>query len=162
MLGILSVMSVAGWTTQAADEHEQIEKRLTSIFKPLLDLRKAIGEDVTSADLEIAVIEPSTPFDPDYMEDAYEDGRNAPKSKKSAPEAVVSTSGLGLKKITVKKLKTGGVQRQAEMLSMPKVVLEKTIKEALEPPPPAKKKGKKNQGGDAAAGGGLLATFGLQ
>ncbi|KAJ3539372.1 hypothetical protein NMY22_g4767 [Coprinellus aureogranulatus] len=152
MINILSIMGVAGWAVRHDDETEQIEKRLASIFKPLLELRKAIGEDVTSADLDIAVIEPRTIFDPRTMEDEYADGRSASsKSTNSAPEAVVSTSGLGLKKLTVKKLKEGGVQRYMEMLALPKVVLEKTIKEALEPPPPAKKKKK-----PAGEGGGLL------
>ncbi|KAJ3535322.1 hypothetical protein NMY22_g6542 [Coprinellus aureogranulatus] len=85
------------------------------------------------------------------MEDEYADGRSASsKSTNSAPEAVISTSGLRLKKLTVKKLKEGGVQRYMEMLALPKVVLEKTIKEALEPPPPAKKK--KKPAGEALPG----------
>ncbi|KAJ2921298.1 hypothetical protein H1R20_g15795, partial [Candolleomyces eurysporus] len=151
MLAICSIMSVAGWATRSTEEVAQIEKRLSSIFKPLLDLRKATGEDVTSADLEISFIQPGQSFDPAYMEDEYADGRSSSKSKKSAPEAVISTSGLGLQRLVVKRPKAGGVQRQLEILSMPKVVLEKTIKEALEPPPPAKKK-KKPTSGDPGAG----------
>jgi hypothetical protein len=149
-------MGVAGWATRSNDEMDQIEKRLGSIFKPLLDLRKATGEDVTSADLEISIIQSGQTFDPSYMEDAYADGRSSSKSKKSAPEPVINTSGLGLQKMVVKKLKGGGVQRHAEILSMPKVVLEKTIKEALEPPPPTRKK-KKVTAADAGGGStGLL------
>jgi hypothetical protein len=130
-------MGVAGWATRSNDEMGQIEKRLGSIFKPLLDLRKATGEDVTSADLEISIIPSGQTFDPSYMEDAYYDGR----CKKSAPEPVINTSGLGLQKIVVTRLNGGGgVQKHAVMLSMPKVVLETTIKEALEPLPPVKKK----------------------
>ncbi|RXW13256.1 hypothetical protein EST38_g12596 [Candolleomyces aberdarensis] len=142
MLAICSIMSVAGWGTRSDGDIAQVEKRLSSIFKTLLDLRKATGEDVTSADLEISIIQPGQTFDPTYMEDAYADGRSSSKSKKSAPEAVISTSGLGLQRLVVKRSKAGGVQRQLEILFMPKVVLEKTIKEALEPPPPAKKKKK--------------------
>lgn len=135
MLGITSVMGVAGWVTRQSEEMGQIEKRLGSIFKPLLELRKATGEDVTSADLDIAIVDPRTMFDPRFMEDEYADGRASSRSVNAAPEAVVSTSGLGLKKLTVKKMKDGGVQRHVEMLALPKAVLEKTIKEALEPPP---------------------------
>ncbi|KAF6743402.1 hypothetical protein DFP72DRAFT_933537 [Ephemerocybe angulata] len=156
MLGIVSILGIAGWSTRTQDDLVQIENRLSSIFKPLLELRKATGEDVTSADLEISVVRPGTQFDPTYMEDAYADGRSSSKSKKSAPEEVISTSGLGLKRIVVKRLKTGGIQRQAEALSMPKVVLEKTIKEALEPPPPTRKKKKATEGGGGGSLGGLL------
>ncbi|RXW25680.1 hypothetical protein EST38_g187 [Candolleomyces aberdarensis] len=153
MLAICSSMSVAGWATRSTEEVAHIEKRLSSIFKPLIDLRKATGEDVTSADLEISIVQPGHTFDPAYMEDAYADGRSSSKSKKSAPEAVISTSGLGLHRLVVKRAKVGGVQRQMEILSMPKVVLEKTIKEALEPPPPAKKKKKQQPtSGDPGAG----------
>jgi hypothetical protein len=136
----------------------QIKNRLDSIFKPLLDLRKATGEDMTSADLDISFIQSGRIFDPSYMEDAYTDGRSSSKSKKSAPEPVINTSGLGLQKIVVKRLKGGGVQRHAEILSKPKVVLEKTIKEALEPPPPTRKKKKKKVTATDAGGGstGLL------
>ncbi|TEB37971.1 hypothetical protein FA13DRAFT_1725598 [Coprinellus micaceus] len=133
MVGIISVMSVAGWAPRAPEELGQIEKRLASIFKPLLELRKATGEDVTSADLDIAIIEPRAQFDPRFMEDEYADGRASSRSSNAAPESVVSTSGLGLKKLSVKKLKEGGVQRHIEMLALPKVVLERTVKEALEP-----------------------------
>ncbi|KAJ2935096.1 hypothetical protein H1R20_g2038, partial [Candolleomyces eurysporus] len=140
MLAICSIMNVAGWATRSDDEMAQVEKRLSSIFKPLLDLRKATGEDVTSTDLEVCIIQPGQTFDRAYMEDAYADGRSSTKSKKSAPEAVISTSGFGLQRLAVRRPKVGGVQRQLEILSMPKVVLEKTIKEALEPPPLAKKK----------------------
>ncbi|RXW24342.1 hypothetical protein EST38_g1509 [Candolleomyces aberdarensis] len=154
MLTICSIMSVAGWATRLDEDIVQIEKRLCSIFKPLLDLRKAIGEDVISTELKISIISPGQAFNPSYMEDAYADGRSSSKSKKSAPETVVSTSELGLQRLVVKRLKAGGVQRKAEIVSMPKVVLEKTIKEALKPPPPAKRKMKKKKtmSGDPGAG----------
>ena len=137
MVTICSIMGVAGWATRSNEEMGQVEKRLGSIFKPLLDLRKATGEDVTSADLEISIIQSGQTFDPSYMEDAYTDGR---VSSKSAPEQVINTSGLGLQRVVVKRLKGGALQKQLEILSMPKVVLVKTIKEALGPPPPANRR----------------------
>ncbi|KAJ2917958.1 hypothetical protein MD484_g2425, partial [Candolleomyces efflorescens] len=157
MVTICAIMGVAGWATRSNDEMIQVEKRLGSIFKPLLELRKATGEDVTSADLEISIIQSGQTFDPSYMEDAYADGRASSKSKKSAPEQVINTSGLGLQKVVVKRLKGGAVQKQLEILSMPKVVLEKTIKEALEPPPPSRKKSSKKP--NAADAGGAPGLF---
>ena len=157
MVTICSIMGVAGWATRSNEEMGQVEKRLGSIFKPLLDLRKATGEDVTSADLEISIIQSGQTFDPSYMEDAYADGRSSSKSKKGAPEPVINTSGLGLQRIVVvKRLKGGAVQQYAEILSMPKVVLEKTIKEALEPPPPIRKKKRVTAAHEGDGSGGIL------
>ncbi|KAJ2935090.1 hypothetical protein H1R20_g2032, partial [Candolleomyces eurysporus] len=161
MLAICSIMSVAGWDTRSTEDIAQVEKRLSSIFKPLLDLRKATGEDVTSADLEVSIIQPGAIFDPSYMEDAYANGSSSSKSKKSAPEAVIGTSGLGLQRLVVKRIKTGGVQRQLEILSMPKVVLSKTIKGALEPPPSTKKKAMSGASGAGSTGISLWGVLGL-
>ncbi|EDQ98006.1 uncharacterized protein LACBIDRAFT_336351 [Laccaria bicolor S238N-H82] len=39
--------------------------------KAVQDLRKGLGEDVTSIDMMVAVIDPGDPFNPTYMEDGY-------------------------------------------------------------------------------------------
>ncbi|KAJ2935093.1 hypothetical protein H1R20_g2037, partial [Candolleomyces eurysporus] len=136
MMAIRSVMTVAGWATRSDDEMTQIEKRLGSIFELILALRKAMGEDVTSADLEISIIAHGQTFDPSYMEDAYADGGMASKSEKSVPERVICTSGLGLRRLVGKK--SGEGKKQAEFLLMPRVVLEETVM-ALVPLPPTRK-----------------------
>ncbi|KAJ2935039.1 hypothetical protein H1R20_g2027, partial [Candolleomyces eurysporus] len=142
MTGICSIMVVSGWVTRSDAEIAQIERRLASIFKPLLDLRKATGEDITSADLDIALVQLGEAFNPLYMEDAYpgERSQSKPNRKNSASDLVAGTTGLGLQRLSVRRLKTGGVQRQAErFLSLPKVVLEKTVMEALESSPLVRK-----------------------
>lgn len=135
MSGIVSIMSIAGWATRTYDEMDQVEQRLTSIFTPLLELRKAIGEDVTSVDLEIVTVNPRVRFNPRAMEDAH--ARPTSTISSVAPDVVVNTSALGLRKLSARKLQDGGTERQVEVLVLPKVVLERAMEEALDPPPPA-------------------------
>lgn len=165
MRGTRGVMAVAGWEAPASsspdspnDDLKQFEKLLASIFKAVQDVRKATGEDVTSADLEVCLIEPNTTFNPVYMEDAYGDdrrgkGRLAKDIAAPPTERVVSTSGLGLRKVVFKK-KDGALQPVWEILAQPKVVLEKSIMEAIEPPPPTK--GRRKRGGDGSVSGVLI------
>ena len=88
----------------------------------VLDVREAIGEKFTSADLEVSYIEPNTPFSNVYMEEAY-----AAYSKDS--EIVIATVGMGVRKVVM--MKEG---RGHEYFLSPKVVLES--KAVLEPPRP--------------------------
>ena len=134
MVVIQSIMSIAGWATRSSEEMCQIEKRISSIFKPTLELRKALGEDMSSLDLDICAEAPGRSFDASYMEDTYTDGRTSAKGTNNAPEKVVGTSGLGLQRNVVTKLKEGGLRRHGELLAMCKVVLESTVKEALAAP----------------------------
>ena len=158
-------MAVAGWSTRSHSNHNdntsssdsptvqsdtftEIKKRFPNIFNSLLDLRKATGQGVGSVDLEIGIIRYGQPFDPSYMEDVFADGlrrslsESETRNDNGTPlEPVSNTSALGLQKIVMERAEDGRVQRHAEILSMPKVVLEKTMKELLEPaPPPARKK----------------------
>ncbi|KAJ2912173.1 hypothetical protein MD484_g8242, partial [Candolleomyces efflorescens] len=144
---IRSIMAVAGSPTVQPDTFTQIKKRFPNIFNSLLDLRKATGQDVGSVDLEIGIIRYGQPFDPSYMEDVFADGLRRSLSKSETrndndtrSEPVSNTSALGLQKIVMERAEDGRVQRHAEILSMPKVVLEKTMKELLEPPPPPARK----------------------
>ena len=52
MSGLLSVLIIAGWSTREPHQQDQVERHLPSIFKAVQDLRKALGEDVPSMDME--------------------------------------------------------------------------------------------------------------
>ncbi|KAH6893894.1 hypothetical protein BKA70DRAFT_1321355 [Coprinopsis sp. MPI-PUGE-AT-0042] len=149
MWTINCVMDLAGWTTQTPDDLTQFEKRLSSIFKALRDVRKATGEDVTSADLEVFAAHRGEEYQPGLMEDSYGDDRAGASTNDGEKEKVVGPSGLGLRKVNIVKTPSG-LERRLEYLSFPKVVLEKTVKEAIEPPPPPKPRKKK---GEPGAGG---------
>jgi len=162
MNGLLSVLVIAGWSTREPHQH-QFERRLLPIFKAVQDLRKALGEDIISMDMEVAIIDPGEAFDPTYMEDGYRDARTSSGNGRKTPEKVSGTTGLGLHKISMKRTSKGPVPH-LEMVLLPKVVLEVMVKEVMDPPsPPAsrlRKKPKKdvdrsgNGGGGGGGGGG--------
>ena len=147
MIGLLSILIIAGWSTCEPDQQHQFERRLPLIFDAVQDLRKALGEDVTSMDMEVVVIDPGDAFDPTYMEDWYGDARPSSVSGKKTPEKVSGTTGLGLQKISIKRTSKGPVPH-SEMVLFPKVVLEGTVKEAMDPP-----RLRKNQDGQRGASG---------
>ena len=72
-----------------------------SIFQAVNEFRLAIGEIITSADLDtkVFVFDCDDSFDPAIMEEAYGDYRQS--SGKRAPEAIVtvSTTSMGLAKV---------------------------------------------------------------
>ena len=93
MSRLLSVLVIAGWSTHESDQQHQFERCLSPIFKAVQDLRKALAEDVTSMDMEVAIIDPGDPFNPTYMEDRYGDARALSGSGKETPEKVSGTTG---------------------------------------------------------------------
>ncbi|KAH6873585.1 hypothetical protein BKA70DRAFT_1129962 [Coprinopsis sp. MPI-PUGE-AT-0042] len=158
MRTINCIMRLAGWTTQTPDDLTQFEKRLPSLFKALRDARKATGEDVTFADLEVFAAHRGEEYQPGLMEDSYGDDRAGVSTGDGEKEKVAGPCGLGLKKVNIVKTPTG-LERRLEYLSLPKVVLCKTVKEAIEPPPPPKPRKKKDKG--VHGGGGLMGMMGL-
>ena len=151
MSGLLSVLVIAGWSTRESDQQHQFERRLPPIFKAVQDLRKALGEDVTSMDMEVAIIDPGDAFDPTYMEDGYWDPGASSGSGKKTPERVSGTTGLGLHQTSMKHTSKGPVLH-SEMVLFPKVVLEGTVKEAMDPAPPPASRLRKNPKSDGQRG----------
>ena len=163
MNGLLNVLVIAGWSTRKPDQQRQFKMRLPPLFKAVQDLRKALGEDITSTDMELAIIDPGEAFNPTYMEDGYGDARVSSGSEKKTSEKVSATTGLGLRKISMKPTSKGRVLHSA-MVSLPKVVLESTVQEAMDPaPPPVSRLRKKPEkhgdrpgtGGGGGRGGGI-------
>ena len=98
------------------------------------DLRLALGEKVTSIDLEVNVVPPGIAFDHQWMKDGYGDARQE-HVKKSA-KVTAGTTAISLRKVVVS---SSGDIRFKNVLSA-KVILASTSEEALEeaqaPPPP--------------------------
>ena len=152
MGGLLSVLVIAGWSTREPEHQHQFERRLPPIFEAIQDLRKALGEDVTSMDMKVVIIDPGEAFQPTYMEDAwYWDARAG--SGKKTPEKVSGTTGLGLHKISMKHMSKGPVP-YSELVLFPKVALEGMVKEAMDPAPPPASRKKKRDGQRGASGDG--------
>ena len=98
----------------------------------------AIGENFTSADLDIYAFGFGKMYDPTIMEDAYDDGRRS--SDKRAPEPIVGTTGIGLGKIMAESY-TEEVLHVQNLIPA-KIVLTSTMNEALEPIQPKRERKK--------------------
>jgi len=131
-----SILIIAAWGPRTTENEQSYGNRLPSIFKAINELRIAIGEKFTSADLEIFVFECDMPFDSVSMEDAYGDGRQT--GGKRAPEAIVGTTGIGLAEVIVERTAKDGFRVRTVIPA--KIVLASTMNEALEPPPPKRYK----------------------
>jgi len=130
---LLSVLTVAAWMAGSSENEKSFTHRLPPIFKAVNELRVAIGEKFTSADLDISVFDCHTTYDPSIMDDAYGDGRQS--SGKRAPESIVGTTGIGLKKVVVERNSKDALHFQN--VTRAKVVLKSTVTEALEPVKPS-------------------------
>ena len=126
---LLSVLKVAAWTASSRENQESFLHRLPPIFKAVSELRIAIGEKFTSADLDISIFECGGTYEPSYMEDAYDDARQP--SGKRAPEVIVGTTGIGLMKLMAEHISKDVLRFQSVISA--KIVLQSTLKEALEP-----------------------------
>ena len=140
-----SVLWIAEWgSPNPKDQEVSFLQKLPPIFKAIQDVRVALGEKFTSADLEVNVVRATAKFESAWMEDAYGDGRQA-GGKNAKDEMVVGTTGIGLKKIVIDRER--GVpakgQEMFENVVPPKVVLESTLRKSLDPPPPSARKGTK-------------------
>jgi len=124
-----SILIMASWAPRSQENQESYGNRLPSIFKAINELRMAIGEKFTSADLDIFVFECDKTYDHTIMEDAYGDGRQS--GGKRATEPIVGTTGIGLGKVVLER--SGKDVIQIHPLIPAKVVLTSTMKEALEP-----------------------------
>jgi len=130
---LFSVLMIAAWRASSQETEHSFQHRLPPIFKAVNELRMAMGENFTSADLDISVFDCDTPYDPSFMDDAYGDGRQP--SGKRGPEAIVGTTGMGLKKLMAKRSSKDALQFQNVISA--KIVLKLTLNEALEPVQPS-------------------------
>ena len=125
-------MKIASWraTVRSHDDEDYYGLRLPSIFNAINELRIAIGENFTSADLDIISFECDQMYDPAIMDDAYSDSRQS--GRKSTTEEIVGTTGIGLGKVIEE---PSGKNDALQTIIPAKIVLRSTLDEAFEPPP---------------------------
>ncbi|KAH9485797.1 hypothetical protein JR316_0002712 [Psilocybe cubensis] len=141
-----NLLVFSGWNAPLEAQQAFVAK-LAPIFNALEDLRGAIYEKYTSADLEASEVQPGSPFQT-WMDDAYGDERKSPPPPGQGQggktmQLVACTTGIGLKKLLPTPGPAQGHRSRGgdwyEMVLPPKVCLEATLREALEPPPPSSK-----------------------
>jgi len=125
----MKVFQSASWDLSSPEAQRTIENQLSPIFKGILEVRMALGEKFTSADIEVTSMEFGQKFNRAYMEDAYGDDRRG--GGNTEPDTVFATAGMALRKNM-----PPGSQFRYEKVLPAKVVLESSLKAALEPAPP--------------------------
>jgi hypothetical protein len=136
--GLLDILVFACWPIPNMNQKNLIEEQFPPIFDAVRDLRKVLGENITSINIEVSTIDPGTTFDSAFMDNGW-----PALTKGNALEIVSGTTGLGLKKVIMKPSTEGdGLAPNADVICRPKVILERTVQEALVPPSSrAQKKG---------------------
>ena len=131
MKGLDNICKIAEWAVGSSRSHGSIEfeQRLPTIFKAVEDMRVALGEKVTSIDLEVNVTRPGVAFDHRWMEEAYRHGST--QKSHEIVRFVAGTTGIGLKKVVPS---PSGEELSENVLS-PKVIIMSTLQEALRTPP---------------------------
>ncbi|KAF8959228.1 hypothetical protein BDZ97DRAFT_1923060 [Flammula alnicola] len=141
MSKLRSIAKIAAWDIVSTEKREAYEQKLEPIFKAVKDLRVALGEQFTSADIEISIVFAKTRFHPEWMEDAYGDSRQ--NDGKQKEEVVIGTTGIGLKKMVSR---GSSDSEQYQSVLSPKIILESTLQEALDPSPQPRKRARATRG----------------
>lgn len=132
---VSNVMLAAGWKAKDSTSNrrdfirEKYSGQIGAIVRYVLQLRKAIGEDIVSEDIEVAFVEPNNIFEGQTMEDAYAVGsRREDRSRQTAfdIQVVACTSDIGLRRA-----KSGRDVTGSDVLLRPKVVLQSAFNEIL-------------------------------
>ena len=105
---------------------EEVLSNLRSITKRILELRSTIGGKSPFCDLKIVHHRTGTPFDPKWMDALLYQGDRA------RAEPVLCTTDLGLRRSRIIAGEKG-VDYVDDILLMPKVLLQSTVEDVLEP-----------------------------
>ncbi|KAF9047639.1 hypothetical protein BJ165DRAFT_1115077 [Panaeolus papilionaceus] len=127
---LMNIIKIAAWKMPDKEHRMSFEAKLVSIFKAVEDLRIAIGEKITSADIRVSLVPPQSLFEASWMDDELTDAR-AKVSSTEPIQCVVGTTRFGLKKLINGRWGLSGEPLYESILS-PKVALESTLKEALQ------------------------------
>jgi len=105
----------------------KFSERIEIVVKGVLRLNKAIGEGITSCDLEATYVAPDIAFDPSTMDDTF--GNDLSKGKGN-PEQILCTTDLGLHRIErVRKSESQEIIWQETSILKPKIVLQSGLDE---------------------------------
>ena len=127
----MSILKVAAWAASSRENQESFLHRRPPIIKAVNELRTAIGEKFTSTHLDISIFECGRTYEPSYMEDAYEDTKQ-PSGKRAPAKVIIGTTGIGLMRLMAEHRSKDARVRFQSVISA-KIVLQSTLKEALEP-----------------------------
>ncbi|KJA20501.1 hypothetical protein HYPSUDRAFT_203809 [Hypholoma sublateritium FD-334 SS-4] len=135
---ILRVASLLSPTV--SDSLSTFEQKLSPIFRAIINLHIALGEQFTSADITPVVVTSGAAFEAEWMEDALSDARTSGRGNfkvNSVPletaDVVAATLGIGLRQRMPHPALKGSGNLGHVIILPPKVILQSTLTEILEP-----------------------------
>ncbi|CAA7260313.1 unnamed protein product [Cyclocybe aegerita] len=129
MASISKIFAVARWDFPGPDQRTSFQRQLSTLFNAIKEIRLVLGQQFTSADLEVRIPRTDMVYDPTLLDEAYSDGRASEREARA--EEVAGTIEMGLVKVQPLQ---GSERLQEEILLKPKVLLGPTLREALHPP----------------------------
>ncbi len=129
-MGLNAILQAASVAPADPDSLPAFEQKLDPIFRAITNLRTALGEQFTSADITPFVVTSGTPFEVKSMEDALSDVRPSGRGKLNAADVVISTIGIGLKEC-VSQPACKASKESENLILMPKVVLQSKLTDFL-------------------------------
>ena len=115
----MNILRACGWNPDDPKSEpaiKDIHRFFTSIEEAAVELRGAIMEGFTSADVLPDWVAFETPFDPSRM-------NNLHRGKAKKEEPVLCTTDIGLQSFVIERSNKGAVRQQAETLLRANVVL---------------------------------------
>ncbi|KAF9047638.1 hypothetical protein BJ165DRAFT_1610369 [Panaeolus papilionaceus] len=128
---LMQILRAVAWSMPNREHRLSFEHKLDSILEDVQDLRIAMGEKFTSAEIRPSLVPPNSQFNPNWMDDAFADA-GAKVSPTGPIQCVVGTTGFGLKKLINGQRGLSGELLYESVMS-PKVILESTLLDALKP-----------------------------
>ncbi|RXW25726.1 hypothetical protein EST38_g174 [Candolleomyces aberdarensis] len=116
------MMVSAGWSTKATNSATlgaNIQARLMALESNILKLKEAVIEGVTSMEMVPSMWVAGQPYHLAKMDSAFPD----PTDPEFVNKPIVCTTGLGVQRLVVIRLKDGSLSRKIDNLLKPKVIL---------------------------------------
>lgn len=129
-------MCFLGWRFRTAQESAPFAKHLPSIFYAICELRWALEREAYTSgeDLELYMAEQGEEYDSAQMEDIFGGASDSDETTepRASSDEVAGPCGFGLRKVWPVKTRSGGYERKAVILKMPKVIRTSTVQRAID------------------------------
>jgi hypothetical protein len=120
---VIGLLCLCGWSLNSPRSQEAIlvmQKKVKTFEKSFHQLKSATNEGITTADIDIFVVDFDRSYNDSKMEDIYSSSKSA--TQIASEMRVLCTVGLGLKR-------TVAPEKHRDILMKPKVVLKKVLRE---------------------------------
>lgn len=132
----IGLLCLCGWSLNSPRSKKAIlsmQQMVKALERLWMQLKSATKEGITTADIDVFVIDFGRSYDPARMEDSYVDalsrsGTGSPIHSPTPDSRVLCTVGMGLQKTVMRRSDGMSPERQIDVLLKPKVALESVLK----------------------------------